>query len=619
MGTSSTAFSLSGRQRQRKTASSRSRNLGTEEAGDHGDNSWLLALRHLRASARGRVRADVVSFSAAGSACQRAKLWHLSLQILEELRHCSVRADAHSKNVVLSSLTRGRRGWIAAAQLLEDGIVGDLVSYATVMQACASTSPWHQAINLLAQTGARRLGTNNIACTIGLAACKAGRRWEHALKMVEGIASQNVEVEIRTLTATLTSLEPSAWTLALRMCHETATISLRADSVFCCAAMSTCREPWRRALQCLTTLRALGRAGGASLRAGAVAFGTSTKALELNTQWTEALTLLKMLTEEGLRPCAAAGVSACSACGQASLWQRSLCIPLSGAPATVAACSRGDAWCMALATAALEHRPAEVLRVTLNTAISSVGKVGRWQKALRILCQLRFQHAVPDVISHNSVITALRHVWEDALAVLRHLHSHQHEAGLVSFNAALHSLAEGAQWLLSLQLLRGWRQRSSTTSSITCNSLISACENNGHWRAALQVLAELPGLRVFLDEISHNSASSASEKGSQWTVASCLLQASARGMKVDVLSFGSVVAACRTPDRWQVATSVCSEMRAVQVQTDLLTYSAALSALGNAGKWKQAALFQDQGGTMEDLSCNALAWAFAQGERLRRE
>ena len=40
--------------------------------------------------------------------------------------------------------------------------------------------------------------------------------------------------------------------------------------------------------------------------------------------------------------------------------------------------------------------------------ISSVGKVGRWQKALRILCQLRFQHAVPDVISHNSAAWLLQ-------------------------------------------------------------------------------------------------------------------------------------------------------------------------------------------------------------------
>lgn len=87
--------------------------------------------------------------------------------------------------------------------------------------------------------------------------------------------------------------------------------------------------------------------------------------------------------------------------------------------------------------------------------------------------------------------------------------------------------------------------------------------------------------------------------------------------QADVISFGSVVAACRTPDLWRVAASACHQMRAVQVRTDVVACSAALSALGNAAKWRQAAEVCANSEAMQeqDLPYNAAVWAFAQGER----
>ncbi|CAE7604436.1 unnamed protein product [Symbiodinium sp. CCMP2592] len=597
-----------------------SRSDGSPESGNLGlaegrEDTWLLAKPHLWAGVRNRIQADVVSLTAAGSACLRNRQWRSSLQLLAQLRSSSLRADSHSKNVALSSLLYRRRGWISAVQLLEDGIVADVVSYTTVMRARASASLWHQSVGTLTQMGACKLVFNNIACTIGLSACQEGRRWEVAMNLLEFVVSSRVQADVGTLTAALSNFKSEvtdAWTRALSLYHKSVSTALRADVVLCCAAMSACRDPWRWSLQCFALLRRQ------HLQTNAVASATATKAFELSTHWAAALSLSLSSLASHCRPCAATGLAACSACGLASFWEHSLRISLSGAPARVASCARGTAWRLALFVAAVPERRREVARVSLNAAMSALRRIEMWQTVAGMLSQMSRRQIVPDTISHNSVISAMLHAWEYALAILRVLGGCE---GLVSFNAALRSIARAAQWLLAMQQVRTMRRRASAISSITWNSVVSACENDGQWPVALLLLQKMPELRVLLDLFGRNSAISASEKGSQWAIALLLLKASDLGVEADVFSFGSVVAACRTPDLWQVATGTCQEMRAAQVQTDVVACSAALSALGNAAKWRQAAQLCANSEAMqeEDLPYNAAVWAFAQGERRTRQ
>ncbi|OLP87380.1 Pentatricopeptide repeat-containing protein, chloroplastic [Symbiodinium microadriaticum] len=466
------------------------------------DDTWQLAKRQLWAGVRNRIRADVVSLTAAGSASLRNRQWQSSLQLL------------------------GERGWIYSAQLLEDGM--------------------------------------------------EGRRWEVAMNLLERAVSSKVEADVCTLTAALSNFN---W-----------------------------EDPWHWSLQCFGLLRRQ------HLQTNAVASATAAKAFELSTHWAPALALLSSLARDGCRPCAATGLAACGACGQVSSWERSLHISLSGAPARVASCARGTAWCLALFVAAVPERRREVARVSLNAAMSALGRIELWQTVAGMLSQMSRRQIVPDIISHNSVISAMLHSWEDALAILRLLGGC---GGLVSSNAALRSMARAAQWPLALQLMLAMRRRARAIAGITWNSVLSACENDGQWPVALLLLHGMPQLRVLLDLFGRNSAISASEKGSQWAVALRLLQASDHGVEADVLSFGSVVAACRTPDLWRVAASACHQMRAVQVRPDVVACSAALSALGNAAKWRQAAEVCANSEAMQeqDLPYNAAVWAFAQGER----
>eukprot|EP00439_Symbiodinium_sp_Y106_P046711 s1768_g5.t5 len=451
-------------------------------------------------------------------------------------------------------------------------------------------------------------------CTTGLSACEEGRRWEVATNLLEFVVSSKVQADVCTLTAALSNFNSEVtdgWTRALSLYHKSVSTALRADVVLCCAAMTACRDPWRWSLRCFELLRQQ------LLQTSAVACATATKAFELSTHWAAALSLFSWLASD-CRPCAATGLAACSACGQASFWERSLRISLSAAPARVASCARGTAWRLALFMAAVPERQREVARVSLNAAMSALGRIEMWQTVAGMLSQMSRRQIVPDTISHNSVISAMLHAWEDALAILQLLRGCE---GLVSFNAALRSIARAAQWLLAMQLVRTMRRRASAISSITWNSVVSACENDGQWPVALLLLHKMPELRVLLDLFGRNSAISASEKGSQWAMALLLLQASDHGVEADVLSFGSVVAACRTPDLWQVATSTCHQMRAAQVQADVVACSASLSALGNAAKWRQASQLCANSEAMqeEDLPYNAAVWAFAQGERRARQ
>ncbi|CAE7682730.1 EMB2654 [Symbiodinium sp. CCMP2456] len=629
MGASTTTTSFSaGRLRRSSARSPASGNLAVAEGRD---DTWALAKRQLWAGVRNRVRADVVSLTAAGSAGLRNRQWQSSLQLLGELRSSSLRADSHSKNVALSSMLYRRRGWIYSVQLLEDGMVADVVAYTTVMRARASASLWYQAVGTLTQMGERKLNINNMAFTIGLSACEEGRHWEVAMNLLERAVSAKVEADVRTLTAALSNFnwEVTSWIRALSLYHQSISTALEADVVLCCAAMSTCRDPWHWSLQCFGLLRQQ------RLQTNAVASATATKAFELSTHWAPALALLASLARDGCQPCAlenpicssarratatagcegaATGLAACSACGQVSSWEHSLRIALSGAPARVASCARGTAWCLALFVAAVPERRREVARVSLNTAMSALGRIELWQTVAGMLSQMSRRQIVPDIISHNSVISAMLHAWEDALVILRLLGGCE---GLVSFNATLRSMATAAQWPLALQLVLTMRRRARAIAGITWNSVLSACENDGQWPVALLLLHEMPELRVLLDLFGRNSAISASEKGSQWAVALHLLQASDHGVEADVLSFGSVVAGCRTPDLWHVAATTCHQMRAVQVRTDVVACSAALSALGNAAKWRQAAQVCANSEAMQeqDLPYNAAVWAFAQGER----
>ena len=84
------------------------------------------------------VEPDVISYSAAISACVKGKQWERALELLEEMKRTDVQPDVVSYSAVISACEKGGQ-WERTLALLEEmkriGIESNVISYNAVLEA----------------------------------------------------------------------------------------------------------------------------------------------------------------------------------------------------------------------------------------------------------------------------------------------------------------------------------------------------------------------------------------------------------------------------------------------------------------------------------------------------
>jgi len=136
------------------------------------------------------------------------------------------------------------------------------------------------------------------------------------------------------------------------------------------------------------------------------------------------------------------------------------------------------------------------------------------------------------------------------------------------------------------------KQRRLEPDVCSFNAAMSACEKGGQWEKTLQLLDKMqqlhkpdPGEAVRFNRyvITFNAAMSACEKGKQWEK---FIQ---RLFENDSMSnFNAAMSACEKGGQWEKALQLLDEMQQRNLEPDMSSFIAAITASGNCEHYENA-------------------------------
>eukprot|EP00439_Symbiodinium_sp_Y106_P068239 s2092_g11.t1 len=235
-----------------------------------------------------RTTADLISFNAGISACEKAAQWELALELVQALQQQGLRADIFTWNAALS--------------------------------ACASAGNWEQACEVLNSMQLARLRADAVSCSAAVAACAGASRWDLALHLffsMQGASCAADRIAWNTVVAAVTT-----WELSMQLLQEMDQAKFEPDvvafsSVVGCCAEDSSADSWLAALAILQSL------GAQRLSPNEVTYSAAITALGRAQQWQRALETLAVATAARAAPVAVwnAAIDACERGGE---WEQAL-------------------------------------------------------------------------------------------------------------------------------------------------------------------------------------------------------------------------------------------------------------------------------------------------------
>ncbi|CAE6965104.1 unnamed protein product [Symbiodinium sp. CCMP2592] len=208
-------------------------------------STWLRRMRGLSLTPGG-------TFSAAISACDKARQWPAALALLREAIQRSV-AQGYCYNAAISACEKGGQ-WITALELFREMRAADLevdaFSFAAAASACEKGAAWPASLQLhqlLFQVGVQ---PNVVSFGTALAAAAAAP-WPTALELLSEMRHCRVTPNIISYNAVVHACEQGAsGRIALDLVQEARDLQLRIDGKFLGVALAACRRGgfWEEAI-----------------------------------------------------------------------------------------------------------------------------------------------------------------------------------------------------------------------------------------------------------------------------------------------------------------------------------------------------------------------------------
>jgi len=393
---------------------------------------WQLALSTFWAMHARRMACDELVCSSVISACGVGGRWEEAIGFLSEARQAGLEVSLRCYNVAMSACERNKQ-WQQALNLLaliaQQDMQPDTVSFNASIKACETCDRWGQALLALRQMRDCTVWPDERSYTAAISACAKVGLWQHAAAVLSEMPLHSVQPNVFNYNATISACEQEAhWNYALALLSEMMMLRISLDVVSFSAAMSVCGSSgeWHRAIGLLATMR--GGAVEPNLRSHAAVV----IACEKKGMWQPALELLRRMQDDTQRPDAFVCGALISACASPELWQRALAIfvgmqeskttpDLVCCNALLQALQAGNQWMRAQDMLLDMQR----LRLALDessytTALSAYDKGGQWQKALEVLATMRDELSEVNGMSWSLAISACDRAgeWEQALEVL---------------------------------------------------------------------------------------------------------------------------------------------------------------------------------------------------------
>jgi len=202
-----------------------------------------------------------------------------------------------------------------------------------------------------------------------------------------------------------------------------------------------------------------------------------------------------------------------------------------------------------------------------------------------------------DVVVMNAALSACAKSgrWQASVELLRKMENDDDIApNGRSYTTCMHALARKRKWHEALQMLKKMLnegKESVKPTIVTFNVAISACEKAGRWSNALEILELMRASSKKTITCNETSAHKRSDRGQQLGVRTGGMKN--HDVEPDVISYNAAISACEKAQKWQEAEKLFQEMLSsasdsVAVEPNVITYNALLSAYEKGHQWEKA-------------------------------
>ena len=398
---------------------------------------------------------------------------------------------------------------------------------------------WSVVLNLMDEMRAEGLSPDAYTFSTAITACGRAGRWEHALRLVDEMASGETAAAAAAPTSTPT-LAPASG----RAYHQH---HLNHHH----------NQQQRQQQQQQESIPPSSVAGTGAAAPSVVAINAAITACGRAGQWQRALDLLRRMipppSVTSSEPAASPGREG-QGHGHGDKQEERirpvfLEVPGGAQGSDPSAGRQGLSW------------PAPNV-VSFNAAMEACAKAGRWREGMTLLSDLREGWGAaagvrPDVRSYAAVLACLRAggQWENALELLEEMEG----GGLAlpdvgCYGAVMSALGEAGEWERALRLLRRLQRRDEETAGTT------AAEKMGNQSGVLTGLATATDAAVGPNLVCYNAALAACARARAHTPALSLLEEMEGRGVFDTRSFNCAMHACRSPGQWRKATELLGRM-----------------------------------------------------------
>ncbi|CAE7534422.1 rsmF [Symbiodinium sp. CCMP2592] len=349
----------------------------------------------------------------AASAATKASQWQNAMLLFSDCFAHGIRLDPVLCNIAIGAGGQGQGGWLLAMDLFacfwQWQLEATLASFNSAMKIYALCHRWREVFHALQDLTLQTMLPDAVSCTAACGGCRSPLRWHRAACLLRDMGRAAILLGEISFNAALYAVGRT-WQCSVDFLEEGLQRGVRADSVALAALSAAPGASWTSVLSWLRQLQLKG------LQANAVPFRTC---VATAAGWPEALhlagsgslrdelalTLRQRLSEDGRWLLAIS--AACR---------------LDASPVTVAvlssSCVRGGSWSDGLEVVVGARAAGIELDVVVrNTQLSSAACSSQWQAANHDLEACSRRCLKVDVISYNTVITAMERGrrWSEAL------------------------------------------------------------------------------------------------------------------------------------------------------------------------------------------------------------
>ncbi|CAK9111909.1 unnamed protein product [Durusdinium trenchii] len=477
------------------------------------EGDGLLARKIFRQMCKSDIRPTIVSYGALASAVGKDMLWHLSMDLLQQIKPAALEPNAVLLSSAAASLQQGQQWRLASRMLctmMMQEVLANLICLNSVMSALAKTDQWLAALQQLSEMFQVALEPDSASYV-----CCRGS-WHKVCHMLRSASLAGIRRSHKLVNmGAAACAADSQWHQVLLLLREMAMQFLQLTVVSFNTAVNACGRVgglWPRASTLLQVT-------AEKLQPNVVTFNTHINGLEesnwgLSLALVDRMSYMQVLADQLTRNCIISSGHWQLGLDYISSGIKGMQVDLLGLNSAISSSERCGHWWDALALfESISHfcRPSVVSQ---NAVLSACEQGVEWKRALVLLRQWRRMRTA-DTFSYNSSISACSVAWTQSLQCFGDMAGVM-TRDLVAYNAASHALGSSGFWMQSLRLFYfALRDRVEHLDPAAYGTLVMACGSGFQWSFSLTYLRAMTNMSFYPHIGITSSAVSGCEKSGQ--------------------------------------------------------------------------------------------------------